>query len=190
MKPRAVGFDKGKSELNSILNENKGLAKIYDPGKVSVVFASPERLSELKKAGRGSDKLEYWSPGEEGASNFKRPSGNEGKHILEIYDKELQNNPERLKDAIYGDLLHGMDSDSYYSALKKQFTQNYTSEMKAFNEKGIKSGKFNRKELDDMYIRGRLAKGQGDEWSDSKRYSSKQLEILDKMRKYIKTGEK
>jgi hypothetical protein len=171
-----------------LLSENHGLAKIYKPGNVSVVFASPERMAALKKQGGSDRQLEYWSPEESGSKDFQRPTGHDGKHVLEIYSPELRNNPEKLKQAIYGDLLHGMSKDPYFASLRKQFTENYPPKIAEFNAKIQKERGVSKNSIDDMYIRGRLAEGQGDEWKSTDRYSPKQLEIIEKMKRYLSTG--
>ncbi len=173
--------------LNAVLSSNKGLAKVFNPSNTTVVFASPERLAQLNKAGGADRHLEFWHPGENGSPDLPRPAGTDGKSVLEIYDPMLRD-PQRLKDAVYGDMLHGMSKDPYYSKLRQQFIDNYPPAIKKWNDAAIKSGKFNDEELNDMYIRGRLAKDQGDEWNDPKRYSAKQLQILDEMRRYLREG--
>lgn len=171
-----------------VLQENPGLRSVYKPEDVAVSMASPERRKALQDVGQSDNQLEYWAPGEQGSPDFQRPEGHGGKHILEVYSDDLQKNPQALKDAIYGDLLHGMDVNPYWSALKRDFVSNYAPQTSKVNERLMKEGG-NQKAIDDMYIRGRLAKNQGEEWNEPGRYSPKQLEILQKMHNYITKGD-
>lgn len=173
--------------VSDVLRENPGMANLYKPDQVSVLFAQPDRLAALRKIGQSDNQLEYWPPDETGSSSFPRPAGYDGKHILEIYSDALKNNPDRLKRAVFGDLLHGMSGDSAYKELREQFIDNYSPQIIKFNRALLGRG-WSKKSIDDMYIRGRLAQDQGDEWNDPNRYSPKQLEILDDMRKYLSTG--
>lgn len=183
-KPEQVDGDK---VLGEVLKENPVFARTYDPKKTSVVFADADRISALKKSDEPDSQLEFWPPEETGAKNFPRPKGTEGKHVLEIYNPGLKASSSRLKDAIYGDLLHGLDSDPYYSSLKKQFIENYAPQTKKQVEKLKKQGRSD-KSINDMYIRGKLAKNQGAEWDEPGRYSPRQLEIIKEMQRYLSTG--
>jgi hypothetical protein len=180
------------ASLQEVLSNNPGLAKVFNSQNTSVVFASPERIAALKKAGRGDEGLEYWPTNEQGNEAFPRPPETTGKHVLEIYDPKLMSNTGALNDAIYGDLLHGMEADPYYASLKKQFVDNYTPKTKSWEAKRHKENTETKDEApwatDDMYIRGKLAKGQGEEWDEPGRYSPKQLEILKEMQRYLSTG--
>jgi phage pi2 protein 07 len=107
------------------------------------------------------------------------------------------NNPAELKNAIYGDLLHGMNTDPTWSEMKNEFKQNYTSEeLKRISSKqswwSDANGGMNNNATHDAYIRGFLNEPdvamKGHITSGGTMYSPKQLQILETMRKYIKTG--
>jgi hypothetical protein len=174
--------------LNSVLSGTPGFSRVYKPEDIKVVFASPERLKQLKASGGSDRQLEFWPPTEEGSPGFPRP-GEQGKYVLEIYNPELMKNPEALKQAIYGDLLHGMTKDPYWAGLRKQFGENWNPQIAAFNQQLLKRPGWNNDSILDMYIRGRLASGQGDEWKENSRYSPAQLQILDQMKNYLSTGQ-
>jgi hypothetical protein len=177
--------------LQGVLTENPGLAKVFNPKNTSVIFAKPDRLQQLKQQGMQENQLEYWPPQETGTPAFPRPTGTKG-HVLEIYRKDLMTDSNKLKQAIYGDLLHGMSGDPYFAALKKEFVANYTPETKAFEAKQNRGG--NPEAVNDMYIRGWLSPDERDEFrknqaQSGKVYSPRQIQILNEMKRYISTGQ-
>src|SRR6266436_990920 len=178
--PRAI--------LDKVFKEYKGLAKNFSHENTKVVFSDKDR------AKRAPGHLEYWPPDEEGSKELPRPKGYDGKHVLEIYDENLQNNPEQLRGAIVGDLLHGMRADPNYESMRQEFTQNYKPNVKKFLD-NLKMTRFKNDRpdaVDDMYIRGMLspAEEQGEFKTEQKeRYSPQQMQTLNKMGTYIKTGE-
>ena len=87
----------------------------------SVVYANPERSKRGIKERGG---LEFWSPNDTGDKDFPHPRP--GKNVLEIYSSDLKNNPTALKQAVYGDLMHGMSSDPYWKGLRDEFMQSFT----------------------------------------------------------------
>lgn len=170
------------------------MAKNFDLKNTSVVFANPER-SKYGLKNNGS--LEYWSAGEKGDDKFPSPDPN--KNVLEVYDDKLKNNPEALKQAIYGDLMHGMANDKHWNQLRTEFMSNFTPEERKrqqnrstwWDDVNGPKEKFGSPTYD-AYIRGVIANdgdwkaGQKD--SGNTMYSPKQLQILQKMKDYIKTG--
>lgn len=178
--------EKKRDLLGEVLSENKALAKKYSPDNTHVVFAPPERAAKA-----GDNILEFWDPKEKGSEDFPRPEGHDGKTVLEFY--KPSQNPEVMKDLIYGDLLHGMDNDPKFSSMKRDFINNYTPETKAWLPK-LKARGLNDKAIHDMYIRGWLSSDEKNEFhaaqaAGKKRYSPKQLQVLDRMQQYLKTGE-
>jgi len=167
--------------VKPILDKYKGLAKNYKPEDVEVIQATPDRA---KKA--GDNILEFWPPEEKGDKDFPRPVGHDGKTVLEFYKKGF--NPEDASNLIVGDLLHGMDSDPKWSSLKKEFVDNYTPAQQAFRPRLKKEG-LSDKAIDDMFIRGGIVPGQGEEWKRSDRFSPKQKEVLAQMKKYLEDAE-
>ena len=173
--------------IKEILREYPALAKIYNPSNVAVTFAPKDRTTAA-----GQNILEWWPPSESGSKDFPRPSGYEGKTVLEFYKPELQKNPSELKQLIYGDLLHGLDADPYFAKLKDEFSRNWTKETSAYRP-NLKARGLSDKAIDDMYIRGWLAPSGDDEFrkaqaSGRNYYSLKQLQILSQMQQYLKTG--
>ena len=121
-----------------------------------------------------------------------------GKNVLEIYDDDLKKNPKALKEAIYGDLMHGMSSNPYWQSLRNQFMQNFTRAERQQQEQhttwwnDVNGSKDSNGPTYDAYIRGWIAnEGQGKQGqreSGNTMYSPKQLIILQKMQDYLKTG--
>lgn len=180
----------GYGLLDQVLAENKGLQNVYKPGSVALSFASPTRLKQLNAAGMSDNHLEYWAPGEQGSSDFPRPEGYGGRHILEFYRNE---NAATTKQAMYGDLLHGMVSDPYFAALRREFTDNYTKSTQQFNTK-LQTQGVDERSMHDMYIRGWLSPDERDEFRKAQAqtgnvYSDTQLDVLKRMQDYVKTGE-
>lgn len=162
--------------LQDLFKEKPGLKKFQDPSSTNVLFSDA-----LKGGGR---QLEYWPKTEDGTVDNPHP--NPGNTTLEIFNPDLKRNPKMLKDALYGDLLHGMTNDPNLSAMRKQFSKNFTPQSLDFENS---RGGINNSRLD-AYIRGYLAPDQDDEWRINQQkhgdiYSPKQLEILTKMQRYL-----
>ena len=182
--------------LQQVLGENLGLAKNFNKDNTKVVFADPNRSKQGLKERGG---LEFWNPDEEGTKEFPHPSP--GKSVLEIYDDELKSDPKKLKQAIYGDLMHGMSRDPYWKGLRDQFMQSFTpQEIKRQDQhktwwedvNGDRNEKGNP--TYDAYIRGWIGdegegKSKGQKESGNTMYSQKQLQLLQKMQDYLKKGE-
>jgi hypothetical protein len=180
--------------LQKVLDENPGLSKNFNAENTSLVFADPERSQRGLKERGG---LEFWNQGDKGPDDY--PSPDSTKNVLEIYSDDLKKDPKLLKQAIYGDLMHGMSNDPYWNDLRTKFMQNFTSEETKRQQQrqtwwddvnGSKDGPGSA--AYDAYIRGWIAdegKGkQGQKESKDTMYSPKQLEILQKMKEYLKTG--
>ena len=194
--------------LQQVLSEYPGLAKNFNANNTSLVFASGDRQKRGSKERGG---LEFWPPeGEpvESGGDSTYPTPQLGKNVLEVYDNNLKNNPEELKKAITGDLLHGMNADPYWKNLRDQFMRNFTpQERKRQNdaetwwddvngdrhaEQHGAIGHFSGNGTYDAYIRGWLF-NEGDGKAGQKEqgntmYSPKQIQILQKMQDYLKTG--
>ncbi len=179
--------------LQTVLNENPGLAKNFNSSNTSVVFASPERSKRGIKERGG---LEFWSPSDKGDSDFPHPVP--GKTILEIYNDDLKRNPTSLKQAVYGDLMHGMSSDPYWKNLRTQFMQNFTPQELKRQENhqtwwdDVNSSTDKYGPTYDAYLRGWIGnEGEGHTGqvqSGNTMYSPKQIQLLQKMQAYLKTG--
>ena len=176
--------------LKQVLTEYPGLAKVHSLKNTQALFAPIERM----KGAQGQ--LEYWPADEPGTTDFPHP--NLGKNILEIYSSELKSDPIKLKNAIYGDLMHGMVNDPTWSSYRDEFGKNYTpEETKRMTSRqswwedanGIESSP---NAATDAYIRGWLNENdiaqQGQTKYKNTMYSPVQIDILDKMKKYLKTG--
>ena len=107
--------------LKQVLDENPGFAKVYNADNTSVVFATGDRARRGAKERGG---LEFWPSTEEGTEDYPHPAP--GKNVLEVYTDELKNKPEVLKNAIAGDLTHGMAQDPYWKNLRDEFMQSFT----------------------------------------------------------------
>lgn len=191
--PMKTQKEGSNSVLQQVISENPGLAKTFNTDNTSVVFARGDRAKRGLKERGG---LEYWSPSDNGFKDFPHPSL--GKHVLEIYSDELKNDPKALKTAIYGDLMHGMNSDSYWKNLRGQFMQSFTPQETKRQEQrktwwgDVNGSKDKNGPTYDAYIRGWITnEGEGKKWqieSGNTMYSPKQIEILGKMQKYLQTG--
>jgi hypothetical protein len=182
--------------LSQVLDEYPGLTKVHNPSITTAMFASPERLqAAIKNAQTYSTTgdpgfLEYWPSDEEGPEGFPHPTGG-GKNVLEIYKDELRD-IEVLKPMIFGDLLHGMVKDPTFAKMRDEFANNFSPEAKRLME--------TRKGQDDFYspdssidafIRGAIVPYKGGNWIQQQPYlyTPKQLEILNRMKNYLRTGE-
>lgn len=181
--------------LQEVLTKYPGLAKNFNTENTSIVFASPERASRGIKERGG---LEYWPSSEKGTKDFPSPSP--GKNVLEIYSDDLRKDPEKLKQAVYGDLLHGMSNDPYWKELRSSFMQNFTpEELKRQQQRNTWWDDVNQSTEPtqfgptyDAYLRGWLANEgegkQGQTESGNTMYSPSQIETLQKMQDYLDTG--
>ncbi len=179
--------------LQRVLKENPGLAKNFNSDNTSVVFADPKRSQRGLKERGG---LEFWSPDDKGDPDFPHPSP--GKNVLEIYSSDLKNNPQALKQAVYGDLMHGMSSDPYWNGLRTEFMKSFTPQEIKRQERhqtwwdDVNGSKDKNGPTYDAYLRGWIANEgqgrQGQEKSGNTMYSPKQIQILQKMQDYLKTG--
>ena len=180
--------------LQQVLSENPGLAKNFDPNNTSVVFANGERAQRGLRERGG---LEFWNKGDRGPSDY--PSPDPSRNVLEIYDSKLASDPVALKQAVYGDLMHGMSSDSYWNGLRTQFMQSFTPQERQrqdqhktwWDDVNGSRGPVGNSTYD-AYLRGWITdegngrKGQAA--SNGTMYSPKQMQILQKMQDYLKTG--
>lgn len=179
--------------LSQVLSEYPGFSKTFNTGNTSVVFAQGDRAKRGLKERGG---LEFWFPHDKGNSDFPSPSP--GKNVLEIYSDDLRNNPTALKQAIYGDLMHGMTHDPYWNGLRTQFMQNFTpqelrrqAQHKTWWD-DVNGSKDRNSPTYDAYLRGWITnEGEGREGqkkSNDTMYSPKQIQLLQQMENYLKTG--
>jgi hypothetical protein len=144
----------------------------------------------------GPGQLEYWPPDETGPPGHPHPTGG-GVTALEIFSDDLKKNPAALKNAIYGDLLHGLRNSPDYAEMRDEFMQNYTpqeedriSKKQSWWSDANGTGN-NPNASHDAYIRGYLndpSAIKGQEASGGTMYSPEQIITLEKLRSYIKTG--
>lgn len=159
-----------------------------------MVFANGNRAQRGLKERGG---LEFWSPSDAGTPDFPSPAP--GKNVLEIYSNELKNNPAALKQAIQGDLMHGMSQDPYWNDLRTQFMQNFTPQEQQrqqehktwWDDVNGSNGPVGNPTYD-AYIRGWIANEgngrKGQVRSGHTMYSPKQVQIMQRMQDYLKTG--
>lgn len=196
--PQTDGKDVPKQQqpihpvLQQVLDENPGFAKVYNANNTSVVFATGERA---KRGAKERGELEFWPPTEEGDEDYPHPSP--GKNVLEVYTDELKNNPVVLKNALAGDLTHGMSQDPYWKGLRDDFMQSFTPQEIKRQEQGktyfedTNDPKRERGDTNyDAYIMGwfNYDGKQGQKESGNTMYSPKQIKLLEKMQDYLKTG--
>jgi hypothetical protein len=190
------------SLVAQILADNKGFSDTYANNIPTVQFASPGRTALIQKHYRNMEpQLEFWQKGDEDSLHPTKGAGT----VLEIFNDELKKNPEYLKQAIFLDMLHGLGGkgkdgkpiDPYFWNLREQFINNYTPETLKFEEsqgrKGVwGTGIESPYSRHDAYIRAKFAAPNAhgySGWGDEK-YSPEQLAIIEKMKRYVNTGEK
>ena len=194
----ALSASSPESVLRSVLAANKGFASVYNPNNVQVIVADPERRSAAQKYNAGSE-LEFWPASEMGTTQFPRPVNTNGKSVLEIYSPDLARDPNQLRTAIYGDLMHGMAQSPYWKSLRDQFMQNFTpQELKRQQQRQTWWDDVNKSKgtpfgpTYDAYIRGWIANEgngiQGQKESGNTMYSPRQLQILQQMKDYLESG--
>lgn len=180
--------------LGQVLKQYPGLAKNFNTQNTIGVLANGDRAQRGLKERGG---LEFWSPTEKGSVDFPSPAS--GKNVLEVYDPKLENNPDALKQAVYGDLMHGMVVDPNWSSLRAQFMQGFTPQEQQRQQQhqtwwddvnGSKGPAGNP--TYDAYIRGWLADEgggkQGQQESGGTMYSPQQIQELRQMQDYLNTG--
>ena len=180
--------------LQQVLKQYPGMAKNFNAQNTLGVLASGDRAQRGLKERGG---LEFWPPTEKGTSDFPSPAP--GKNVLEVYDPKLESNPDALKQAVYGDLMHGMASDPNWNSLRTQFMQGFTPQEQQRQQQhqtwwddvnGSKGPAGNP--AYDAYIRGWLANEgggkQGQQESGGTMYSPAQLQELNQMQEYLNTG--
>lgn len=193
----------GQDILREVLAENKGLAKTHNLEDTQIIFATPERVEAAAKAMQaegyrgGPGHLEYWPKDETGVPGYAHPAP--GKIALEIFNPDMMKDPKALKQAVYGDLIHGMKTDPTYNNMREEFKKNYTPEEKAriANKKSwwadANGSAANDTATHDAYIRGYLNEPdvamRGHKEAGGTMYSPQQMQILNKMQHYIKAGE-
>lgn len=180
--------------LQQVLKQYPGLAKNFNAQNTLGVLASGDRAQRGLKERGG---LEFWPLTEQGTADFPSPAP--GKNAIEVYDPKLENNPVSLKQAVYGDLMHGMAADPNWNSLRAQFMQGFTPEEQQRQQQhqtwwddvnGSKGPAGNP--TYDAYIRGWLADEgggkQGQQESKGTMYSPQQLQELKQMQDYLNTG--
>jgi hypothetical protein len=186
----------------NVLQQNKGLSSVISPKDTAVVFASPERTAQATEYMRsngygGTPKMEMWDKNEPGDTGYIHPQP--GKNIIEVFDQSLQTNPEALHNAIYGDLQHLMSNrDPNWAAMREEYKANYTpQELERITAKktwleDVNGTGGSPNAGHDAYIRHFLNEHdiamKGQERYGGTMYSPKQLEILDRMKTYLKDG--
>ena len=194
-KSQPTGKSQGPSQvLQEVLDRYPGLAKTFNKDNTTVVFADPKRSQRGLKERGG---LEYWSSDDPGTKDFPHPEP--GKNVLEIYSGDLKKNPQLLKQAVYGDLMHGMSKDPHWKDLRDEFMKSFTPQELERQKQGktwwddVNKSKDKNGPTYDAYIRGYLANEgnghEGQKQSGNTMYSPKQIQILKKMHDYLKTGE-
>ncbi|MDD5524364.1 MAG: hypothetical protein PHV90_03910 [Smithella sp.] len=176
----------GDRVLAEVLSTNKGYAKAFSPENTKVIIAPEER----KRKGYG----EFWPVDEPGTPDLPHPMP--GKHVIEIYDPTIMSNQQRLSRHIEGELYHGMKNDQTFNKMREDFKANYAPEE--INR--MKQGRSwwsdaNGKGASDAAIHDAYIRGVNDPSylegikSGQLQYSPKQLDILNRMQNYIKTGQ-
>jgi hypothetical protein len=192
--PTATGDPAITAVLQQVLKQYPGLAKNFNAQNTLAVMASGDRAQRGLKERGG---LEFWPPSEAGSADFPSPAP--GKNVLEVYDPKMAANPAGLRQAVYGDLMHGMTADPNWANLRGQFMQNFTPEEIARQQQhktwwedvnGSKGPAGNP--TYDAYIRGWIADEgggkQGQQESKGTMYSPQQVQELQQMQDYLNTG--
>lgn len=199
--------------FDDILNEYPRLSSVFNNENTKISLANARRQELNKKLGGGGS-LETWFPDDKGPEGFPHPSL--GKWNFEIYDKNIYNDPNALKTAIYLDMIHGMKKDPEFYKLRQQFNQSWTPQelefIKSKYNKEANEGESFAQYVDrtvlDGYLRGglnpmddqSLQNGKyKDEYAQLFRgqiqengkpidpYSKTQRDIIKKMQEYLKS---
>ena len=199
--------------FDDILNEYPKLGSVFNRDNTKITLADAKRQELNKKLGGGGG-LETWFPDDEGPQGFPHPSL--GKWNFEIYDRGIYDDPNTLKTAVYLDMIHGMKKDPEFAKLRSQFNQNWKADELYFIKKRYAKEANKGESLDqyvdrtviDGYLRGglnpmddqSLQSGKyKDEYAQLYRrqikengqtidpYSATQRQIIEQMRKYLKT---
>jgi hypothetical protein len=191
--------------LAHVLDQYPGLKRVHNMDTTSAMYASPERIAATQKAYGTEDigGLEYWRKTEGGMPGLPHPTGGKG-NVLEIYNQKMKNDPQELHTAILGDLIHGMPDDPGWAKMRNEFASSgsWSPEAKALikRRQNLPEGDPRRcppasegakNSMIDAFVRGALMPYKGGNWKDKnpELYSPKQLQVLDKMEEYLKTGE-
>ena len=180
--------------LQQVLKQYPGLAKNFNAQNTLGVLATGDRAQRGLKERGG---LEFWPPDEKGTADFPSPAP--GKNVLEVYDPKLEANPVNLKQAVYGDLMHGMAADPNWNSLRTRFMQGFTPQEQQRQAQGktwwedVNGSKGPAgNPTYDAYIRGYIADEgggkQGQQESGGTMYSPQQIQELKQMQDYLNTG--
>ena len=189
-----------KEKLKSVVTNNPAMGKHLNKDNFDIVFADDKRRELNQKYGGGGG-IEAWFPDDEGVGEYKNP--NLGKYTIEIYDKELANNPNQAAGAVFRDALHFMaELDPKYQNLRKNFADNFLDTEKNFLQKKYKEENpklsfddwMNRRMIEG-YIRGGFGEQSqyGELFNKTYRengisieaYSPKQREVINQMKQYL-----
>jgi hypothetical protein len=163
--------------------------------RLKVINETPERKALRDKLPGGNPGYsETWKADEEGWPGLPHPDP--GNNVIEIYDPEIQKDPEKQKQSVFGEGFHLMHDDPEYQKLWNEFKDNYSPE-EAENIKNKRGGykdangeQSNPVATHDAYIRGWFTEPDVMKWqkeSGNTLYSPKQVEILKKIGDYIET---
>jgi hypothetical protein len=199
--------------FDDILTEYPALGKIYNTNNTRISMADANRQALNKKYGGGGG-IETWFPDDEGPKEFPHPSL--GKYNFEFYDKNIFEDEKTMKAAVYLDMIHGMKNDPEWRKLRNEFNSNWKGrELERLKQKYVKESKKDESLADyfdrtviDGYLRGGLNPLSDTELNNGKYfdeyaqiyrgqkkengetvdiYSPKQREIIENMRKYLKS---
>ena len=166
--------------------------KIYQQNPVLSRYDYQIEQVDRKSPHQGN--IEFLSPTETGTD--VEPGNTTGKPLIRLYQDAPTDSAE-LESAIWGDMLHHLsDEDKYWQSLRQDYMDARSDEVKEFDNKKyqdlVKSGQESRpfeQWMDvswaDAHVREALK--ENPEWTGIQ--TDKQLEILDKMRNYLSTGE-
>jgi len=199
--------------FDDILNEYPKLGSVFNRENTKITLADAKRQELNKKLGGGGG-LETWFPDDEGPEGFPHPSL--GKWNFEIYNRDIYDDPNALKTAVYLDMIHGMKKDPEFSKLRAQFNQNWKPQELEFIKskyakeanKGETLAQYVDRTVIDAYLRGGLNPMDDqslqswkykDEYAQLYRgqikengqpidpYSKTQRDLIAKMQAYLKT---
>lgn len=199
--------------FDDVLNEYPALAKVYNTGNTRISLADANRQVLNKRYG-GGGMMETWFPDDEGQKEFPHPSY--GKFNFEFYDPNIYKDTPMMKKALFLDMLHGMTKDPEWVKMRNEFNQNWRADELEFLKKrhakeankGESLAAYFDRTIIDGYLRGGLNPMTDEELKSGKYldehaqlyrgqikengytidpYSSTQRQIIERMRKYLKT---
>ncbi len=149
----------------------------------------PFKVSDQTNNPNSWTSLEFYPPDE---PNNPFP----GETTVGVFDKEMLNNPDKLMDALTGELLHSLPlNDPNFKAMRDNFATTLTPRQTSIDDQAYEIDRMlseyprSREQFMDTsrldaYLRGYLNPDEQDNWRGY--YSPQQERILDQLKMYLR----